>query len=485
MHKMTTSSNVAMKASPEAASSHARYAFCVMYGISLLNYLDRYVLVGAANGVARELGFQLDGIGYISSAFLVVYTLTTLPLGFWADRVPRKNVVALSVALWSIATSATALATNFLTLFLSRMVLGIGEAGYFPAGTALMGDYFSRRRRSRIMSMWGTAQFFGILGGYVVGGALAGLYPGSWRLAFIFTGLPGLLLALLAWRAREPARNQADQQEALQDDTIDSDALPDDVWSSDAHQSANWRASLRRFWTQTLSLLRIKTLIVLIVMQVFAYFVLGVNVTFLPTYLQQKDTFALSSGLAGLYSGGVIVLAGLIGTTLGGYMADLLNRRYSGARVLVCGIGFLLGAPSYVLAVINHDLFTFTLFFVLTALLLTIYTGPATAATQDVAPAALRSSAVALALLLAHLFGDAFAPSLVGALATALDPTHHLHFNAGLAGQDLRSALLWTCTPALLLAGLTGILGSRWMGYDVAVAEQADRLASRANRQIG
>jgi sugar phosphate permease len=212
--------------------------------------------------------------------------------------------------------------------------------------------------------------------------------------------------------------------------------------------------------------------------------VLGVNITFLPTYLQQKDTFALSSGLAGLYSGGVIVLAGLVGTILGGYMADLLNKRYPGARVMVCGFGFLLGAPSYVLAVINHDLFVFTLFFVLTSLLLTVYTGPSTAATQDVAPAALRSSAVALSLLLAHLFGDAFAPSLVGALATNFDPTH-LHFAKGLAGQDLRTALLWTCTPALLFAGLTGILGSRWMGDDVEAAEHADLCAEQGNHGKG
>jgi sugar phosphate permease len=334
------------------------------------------------------------------------------------------------------------------------------------------------------MSLWGTAQFFGILGGYIIGGSLTGLYPGSWRLAFIFTGIPGLLLAFLAWRIREPARNQADRQEALQDDAIDSRSLPAFEPHSGTSQPTDWRVSLRHFWAQGLSLLHIKTLVVLIVMQAFAYFVLGVNITFLPTYLQQKDTFALSSGLAGLYSGGVIVLAGLVGTILGGYMADLLNKRYPGARVMVCGFGFLLGAPSYVLAVINHDLFVFTLFFVLTSLLLTVYTGPSTAATQDVAPAALRSSAVALSLLLAHLFGDAFAPSLVGALATNFDPTH-LHFAKGLAGQDLRTALLWTCTPALLFAGLTGILGSRWMGDDVEAAEHADLCAEQGNHGKG
>ncbi len=130
--------------SKQTTKNYARYVFWVMFLISFLNYMDRYILNGAANVVAHELGFGIDGIGYIASAFLVVYTLATVPLGIWADRAKRKDVVAISVAIWSVATAFTALANSFITLFISRMVLGIGEAGYFPAGTALMSDYFSR-----------------------------------------------------------------------------------------------------------------------------------------------------------------------------------------------------------------------------------------------------------------------------------------------------------------------------------------------------
>src|SRR6266700_7839947 len=130
-----------------SSSRYALYVFWVMFSINFLNYLDRYVLAGAAKVISQELGFGLDGIGYISSAFLIVYTLGTLPLGIWADRAKRKNVVALCVTIWSLATAFTALANSYFTLFISRMILGIGEAGYFPAGTALMSDYFSRTRR--------------------------------------------------------------------------------------------------------------------------------------------------------------------------------------------------------------------------------------------------------------------------------------------------------------------------------------------------
>ncbi len=446
--------------------------FWIMFLISFLNYLDRNVLTGAANVVAHELGFGFDGIGYIASAFLVVYTLATVPLGIWADRAKRKNVVAITVAIWSIATAFTALATNFITLFLSRMVLGIGEAGYFPAGTALMSDYFSRTRRSRIMSWWSVGQLVGILVGFVIGGVVAGLFVGSWRLAFLITGIPGLTLAFLAWKLREPRRNEADEEEiALYPYT-----LGDMAEIEEPHQAMQISPNvLSQFGT----LLRVKTLVVLIIMQIFAYFVLGVNTVYLPTFLQQKDIYGLSSSQAGIYSGVIIVLAGLAGTVLGGYMADWLNRRHQGARVLVCGIGFLLGAPSFAVAISTHSFAVFTVFFVLTALLLTVYTGPSTAATQDVVPSILRASAVAVTLLFAHLLGDAFAPALVGALATAFDPTHGLHFANYVGGQDLAKALLITCTPALVIAGLVGITGARWMKADVVAAQEADKLVKK------
>jgi MFS family permease len=467
MSDLSPTANPDLGVTKKATRGYAMYVFWVMFSISFLNYLDRTVLSGAANVVARELGFGFSGIGIIASSFLVVYTLSTIPLGIWADRTKRKNVVAISVAIWSLATAFTAFANSFLTLFISRMVLGIGEAGYFPAGTALMSDYFSRSKRSRIMSWWSVGQLIGILVGFVIGGALAGI--GKWRLAFIFTGIPGLFLAFLAWKLREPRRNEADEEEiALHPFTLGKVAEVEEP-----HQAIHISSNV---FSQFGMLLRIKTLVVLIIMQIFAFFVLGVNVVFLPTYLQQGDIFGLSSVQAGIFSGAIIVLAGLVGTVLGGYMADWLNRRHQGARVLVCGIGFLLSAPSFFLAITTHNLQVFGVFFIITTILLTLYTGPSTAATQDVVPAILRASAIAVSLFFAHLLGDAFAPTLVGILASAFDPTHGQHFAHNMGGQDLARALLLTCTPALLIAGLVGIFGARWMKADVAIAQEADKL---------
>lgn len=474
MSDLSPSYNAEAATTRRTKRSYPMFVFWIMFAISFLNYLDRYILTGAANTMAHELGFGVDGIGYVASAFLIVYTLVTIPLGILADRTKRKNVVAMCVTFWSVATALTALSFNFISLFLFRMLLGVGEAGYFPAGTALMSDYFARAKRSRVMSWWSIAQLVGILLGFVLGGELAGLYPGSWRLAFLFTGIPGLILAFLAWKLREPRRNQADDEAA---EAVSLDAGEEERIEAPAEFNPPAPANPL---LQMRDLLRIKTLVVLIVMQIFAYFVLSVATTFLPTYLQQKDLFGLSSGFAGLFSGGVIVLAGLVGTIFGGYLADWLNSRHAGSRVLVCGIGFLVSAPAFALAVLAQSFGMFALFFVIATMLVTLYTGPSTAATQDVAPAALRASAVAVSLLIAHLLGDAFSPTLVGVLARVFDPTGGQHFALDMAGHDLARAMLVTCPPALAIAGLVGIFGARWMKGDVAAAQEADRLARKA-----
>lgn len=465
MSDLSPSSNAAAGATRQASMSYPMYVFWIMFAISFLNYLDRNVLTGAANAVAHELGFGVDGIGYLASAFLIIYTLCTIPMGIWADRAKRKNVITFCVAVWSVITAFTALAFNFASLFVFRMLLGVGEAGYFPAGTALMSDYFSREKRSRVMSWWSVAQLVGILVGFVLGGVLAGLYVGGWRLAFLFTGIPGLVLAFLAWRLREPRRNQADEETMGAGSAARREAPP---------------AAPTNPLAQMGDLLRIKTLVVLIIMQIFAFFVLSVATVFLPTFLQQKDLYGLSSGQAGIFAGGVIVLAGLVGTVFGGYLADWLNRHHQGSRVLVCGIGFLLSAPTFALSVTVHNFSLFVVCFIVTTVLITFYTGPATAATQDVAPAVLRASAVALSLLISHLIGDAFSPTLVGILARTFDSTGGTHFLHNMAGSDIGMAMVVTCTPALIIAGLVGIFGARWMKADVAAAQEADRQAAAA-----
>src|SRR5581483_11853957 len=380
MRKVTSPNDGTLKASKRKVLTYPLYVFCVLFAIGVLNSLNHAVLAGAANVMSKELHLNIADIGYLSSAFIIFFTISVLPSGIWSDRAKRKTVISVAVAVWSMATALTALASSFMILLFSRMVLGVSEAGSVPSSEAMISDYFSRTRRARVMSWLAAADLIGLMMGTIIGGGVAGLYYGAWRLAFLLAVIPGLVLICIVWCLREPRRNEADEEaeQALED-------------GSEMETPTHLSSLPKNVFSQFHSLLRIRTLLVLIVMQVFASFVVTGTVTYLSIFLQQRDTLGMSSAEAGLYTGLGLVLAGITGVILGGYVADWLGRRFAGARVLVCGLSFLLGAPCYcisVLVAVNlHNLGLYSISFAITAILLNMNTGPLMAATQDVAPA--------------------------------------------------------------------------------------------------
>lgn len=470
---MSELSSIERASAPVAAKRSARYplyVFWVLFIISMLNSVDRYILTGAANVIGKELHLGIDQIGYLSSAFVLLFTFSVVPFGLMTDRIKRRDVIALAVGIWSLATSFTALANSFLTLFASRAVLGVGEAGYSPSGQALLSDYFRQKQRGRVMGWWAVSGQIGLLVGILLGGVIAGLYRGAWHLAFLVAGLPGLIMAFIAWRLREPRRNEADE---------DMEPLSSYTSSQEAEVAGETYLveKPRTVMAQYRMLLRNKTLLALIVMQIFSLFVLGGTVTYLSIFMQQKDTFGLTSAQAAYFTGFVVVLAASGGVILGGYVADWWMRYYPGARVMVSGLGFLLTMPTYVAAVLIavyvHNLPLYTVFFVLSAIFLNLNAGPAAAATQEVVPTMLRGSAVAVSLFLSHILGDAFSAPIIGILARSLDPTG-LHFQNSVAGHDLMLSLIFLFPPALVIAGLAAMFGSRWVKGDMETAARVD-----------
>src|ERR1700681_1541435 len=170
--------------------------------------MDRYVGAAASPLIQKEFHLSDSQVGLLGSAFLLVYAVAAVPFGFWADRGVRKTVVAVGVAIWSIATLFTGFSRSFVQLFASRAVLGIGEAGYYPAGTSLLSDYFPKEGRGRVMSLWGVGSTLGIAVGFAGGGYVAEKF--GWRSAFFFAAVPGVLCAVLAFRLREPLRGSVE-----------------------------------------------------------------------------------------------------------------------------------------------------------------------------------------------------------------------------------------------------------------------------------
>jgi MFS transporter, Spinster family, sphingosine-1-phosphate transporter len=420
-----------------------------MVGINFLNYMDRYVAAVAAPLIQKEFGLSNTEVGLLASAFLLVYAVAALPFGYWADRGVRRTVVGIGVAIWSIATLFTGFARNFFQLFLSRAVLGIGEASYYPAGTSLLSDYFPKDQRGRVMSIWGVGSTIGIAVGFAGGGYIADKF--GWRDAFFFAAIPGILFALLAFGLREPLRGSVEGRGPALKQTRD--------------------ANLRTF----LNLMRIPTLRATILSQTALYFVLASNAFWLPTLLVRR--FDLSVSQAGLFAGIVLVFGGLIGTLAGGWIADRLAQKNPAAYLQVGIVGFLIGAVFIVISLVAPlnigPIPIFVPAFLITVIALYLNAGPFTAVAQNVVSPALRASSVTMLLFVAHVFGDSHSTFDVGFLADRLG--------------SLQSALLITSPTLLILAAIFAATGLRSVKPDTQAMEEewAKRPGQQTNAASG
>lgn len=458
------------------AGRYAAYVFWLMFLINFLNYLDRWIFAGLSFVVQQDLKIDDFHVGLLNSAFLIVYILVAMPLGFMADRLSRRSIVALGVAIWSIATAVTGLVSGFGLLFATRALLGIGEGSYYPAGTPMLAAYFPPASRARVLSRWGVGALVGAAVGFLLAAPFA--HPGAWRTAFYFTGIPGLIFALLIWRVREKTRHEDDPPAAAV-------------------------TTVRRSWfARVRSYLAIPTVRVIIGVHAFGFFALTGVTTFVSIYLNdtygrtvvRRDTYGhivgttpglyphagLSATLIPILGGAVVLIGGILGNIGGGVLADRLSTRMSGARVFTGGLGFLLAVPCVATAVgapyvlrqlpaytgasegtqvaIGVGIFAFAA--LLSACFLNLYNGPVSAALLDVVPASERGSAGGTELSIAHLLGDIYAAALIGAIAEAL--TH------AIGGEQIGLALLVTCPFMALCAGIVGIWGSRYYDRDVA-----------------
>jgi len=200
-----------------------RYAWYVLSVLTLMymfSFVDRQILSLLVPSIKRDLGVSDTQIGLLQGlAFALFYTFMGLPMGRLADNCNRRNVIAASVMVWSVFTALCSAAKSFFTLFLTRIGVGIGEAGLSPGAYSLIADYFPKERVGTAISIYYFGLYFGSSLALLVGGiavdALArtpvitvpvlGMIA-SWRVTFLIVGLPGLLFSMLAFTIREPER---------------------------------------------------------------------------------------------------------------------------------------------------------------------------------------------------------------------------------------------------------------------------------------
>jgi len=420
----------------QPSKTQALTAFIILLTINILNYTDRSVLSAIQTHIQAEFHLSDLELGLLNSSFLFIYGLATLPLGIWADKGIRKNIITICVSIWSVATALAGITRNFTQIFIMRAFLGIGEAGYAPASLSLIGDYFPKERRGRMLSIWSTGNLFGTAIGLALGGLIADTL--GWRWAFYIVGIPGLIAAFFIWRAVEPRRGASDTAE------------------EEEHEASMAHGSLGKgFFNAARKLIKTPTYWVLVGAMICSFFIIGASLAWLSTYLIR--TFELTSTKAGIISAGALAGGSLTGTLLGGWLADTLQQRFPQGRMTIAALAFLLGAPLTWLALSLYQLSAFIAVFVVAILCLSMCLGPIQAIIQDITTPDIRSTAIGLALLLGHLLGDASSPLIVGWISS----THSLGF-----------ALRVTSPTSLFLAGLICLIGLKTVAGDIKATQK-------------
>ncbi len=414
--------------------SAATRALALLLAINLFNYLDRYILAAVEPLIAAHFFDAADEnamakTGALATAFLVSYMLLAPVFGWMADRFPRWWIVAGGVGLWSLASGWSGMASTFGMLILTRVFVGIGEAAYGPAAPTIISDLYPVEKRGRMLSYFYLAIPVGSAMGYAFGGAV-GQHLG-WRWPFYLVTIPGLILAGLCVFMRDPRASRPKvKKEAMK--------LAD-----------------------ALALFRIRSYVFNTAAMTAMTFAIGGIAFWLPRYLYEDRAadFGGAPSLAriNLIFGGIMVVAGLFATLLGGWAGDKLRARYPSAYFLVSGTGMLLAFPCTVLMLRTPFPDAWVLVF-LAIFFLFFNTGPANAALANVTPPATRATAFALNIMMIHALGDAISPPLIGAIA----------------GKSNMNTAFLVVSATMVVASALWFAGARFLGRDTAAVEELE-----------
>ena len=402
----------------------------ILTGLNLLNYLDRSVLSAVRTPLAAEFGLNYGDSGRLVTAFMIGYFVTSPFFGYLGDRVPRKWLIALGIFVWSLGTVLTGFASGFVMLLMFRVLVGLGEASYATISPSLLSDTFGPARRNNALTIFYVAIPVGSALGYILGGQVSSHW--GWRHAFIWAGVPGLLLALILLPFREPRRGQA---ELGAGETVPKPALRDFM---KLLANADYQ---------------------LVVWGYVAYtFAVGAFQLWGPSFLEKIHN--IPNAQANNFFGAVLVVAGLVGTLLGGFAATAWHRRNPAGYAWMLCSSILLAVPTAFGAFLSSNP-TVTMILLATCMfLLFLSTGPVNTLIIETVPLNLRASAMALSIFLIHLFGDMWSPEIVGRLADAW-------------GHDLRKAVM--VLPLALLVG-----GGFWFALALRTASRVPASSARS-----
>ncbi len=369
------------------------YATSLLALVSFFNYLDRYGISILVEPIKADLNLSDTEIGVLTGfAFTATYGLFGLPLARWADQHSRVRLLALCLAVWSVATAVMSVVSSFAQMALARVFVGIGEAGGTPASHSLIGDYYPAETRARGLSMF---QFGGVVGG-TLGIGLVGYVADQvgWRPAILGMGLLSLpLVLMLLFTFREPPRGRF-QRDDIAEEPIE-----------------NWLEAVR------VILARRTMRHVLVAFALVSFGTLGVAAWSAPFFMRVHE---LTLTEVGIVLGSINGIGAILGALLGAVFAPMLVQRNRRWELWWPALVYIVVWPLHVLGYMSDLLWLVYTALALASFMVMSAAGVINSAVQSVVPASARATSVSLIMIAGILVGGGSGPLLVGMLSDAL-----------------------------------------------------------------
>jgi MFS family permease len=403
-------------------SRYKWYVVGMLWCISFFDYADRQGLFSLFPLLEKEMHLTPIQLGLLGSVFAWIYGLGAPFAGYVVDRIRRKTAMLSGLFVWSIVTVATTLSRSFRHLFAFMAAEGAAETIYVPSAMSMISDYHGKATRSRAMGIHQTSVYVGTIGGGFLAGLIGERY--GWRWSFILLGGLGFILGLiLLGLLREPQRGAAD----LEDGT------------THAQTPAVGRASVGK---SIKLILGTPTAVLLMGAFMCANFVALVLLSWMPKFLYDK--FHMSLAMAGLSATLFAQVASMVGSPLGGWLADMFRRRFFGGRILVQAIAVFCGAPFVFLCGRAGTVGWVVVMLTAWGLFKGLYDANIFASVFDVVPPEVRGTTAGFMNMVGWLGGGA-APVVIGFVAQRIGASQAISL----------SCFVYVAAGILLTTGLT------------------------------
>lgn len=379
----------------EVSSLYRNFVLVMLTLVYVFNFIDRQLLVILQESIKEELQLSDTQLGMLSGfTFAIFYVTMGIPIARWADRANRRNIVALSLGLWSIMTGLSGLAKNFAHLLLARIGVGVGEAGGSPPAHAMISDYFPPGKRATALSFYSTGIYFGMLVGFLMGGYLN--QELGWRTAFYVLGIPGVIFSLLFYlTVKEPRRGATD---------------------------VNATSGSNQSFVEVVKLLFSKpTFVFLCAATALHVFCIYGVLNWTPSFLSRIHGMAKTD--IGVALGLILGTTGAAGTFVGGYLTDHFGKTDKRWYLKIPAYLVLTSIPFVMVALFTGSSAIALACFGVTNFLYGSYLGPSISVAHMLVPASLRALTSAILFFVLNLIGLGFGPLVVGMLSDLLAPT--------------------------------------------------------------